>query len=66
MQFRSRGWRDTTRLQANHGSPTQLEGDLPMFRSITQRLEDAISALATAFLIGPLVVASAMFLATSV
>ena len=37
-----------------------------MFRSITQRLEVAISALATAFLIGPLVVASAMFLATSV
>jgi len=37
-----------------------------MFRSITQRLEDVISALATAFLIGPLVVASAMFLATSV
>jgi hypothetical protein len=36
-----------------------------MFRSITQRLEDAISALAAAFLIGPLVVASAMFLATS-
>jgi hypothetical protein len=37
-----------------------------MFRSITQRLEAAISALATAFLLGPLVVASAMFLATSV
>jgi hypothetical protein len=36
-----------------------------MFRSITQRLEDAISALAAAFLIGPLVIASAMFLATS-
>jgi hypothetical protein len=37
-----------------------------MFRSITQRLEDAISALATAFLLGPLVVASAIFLTTSV
>lgn len=37
-----------------------------MFRSITQHLEAAISALAAAFLLGPLVVASAMFLATSV
>ena len=37
-----------------------------MFRSITQRLEGAISALATAFLLGPLVVASAVFLTTSV
>ena len=36
-----------------------------MFRSITQRLEDALSALATAFLLGPLVVASAMFLTSS-
>ena len=36
-----------------------------MIRSISQRFEAAISALATAFLIGPLVVASAMFLATS-
>ena len=36
-----------------------------MFRSISQRFEDAISALATAFLLGPLVVASAMFLTTS-
>ena len=37
-----------------------------MFQSISQRLEAALSALAAAFLIGPLVVASAMFLATSV
>lgn len=37
-----------------------------MIRSISRRLEDALSALATAFLLGPLVVASAMFLATSV
>jgi hypothetical protein len=36
-----------------------------MFRSITQRLEDALSALAAAFLLGPLVVASALFLTTS-
>jgi hypothetical protein len=36
-----------------------------MIRSISQRLEAAISALATAFLLGPLVVASAMFLTTS-
>ena len=65
MQFRSGERRDTTRLQANHGLATPLEREPPMFRSITHRLEDAISALATAFLIGPLVVASAMFLATS-
>jgi hypothetical protein len=37
-----------------------------MIRSITQRLEAALSALSSALLIGPLVVASAMFLTTSV
>ena len=36
-----------------------------MIRSITQRLEDAISALATVCLLVPLLVASAMFMATS-
>lgn len=36
-----------------------------MFRSITQRLEATISALATTFLLAPLVIASAMFLTTS-
>jgi hypothetical protein len=37
-----------------------------MIRSISQRLETALSAIATALLLGPLVVASAMFLTTSV
>jgi len=54
------------RLQADYGQRHPLQGNPPMFRSITQRLEGAISALAAAFLLGPLVVASAMFLTTSV
>ena len=37
-----------------------------MIRSISQRLEAALSTLAAAFLIGPLVIASAMFLTTSI
>lgn len=35
-----------------------------MIRSITQRLEAALSALSATFLLAPLVIASAMFLTT--
>jgi hypothetical protein len=66
MQFRLIVRRDTTSPASRSRLATQLEGNLAMIRSITQRLETAISALATAFLLGPLVVASAMFLTTSV
>jgi hypothetical protein len=36
-----------------------------MFTSITRRVEDAVSALATVCLIAPLLFASAMFMTTS-
>jgi hypothetical protein len=37
-----------------------------MIRSLTERYEAAVSALAAALLIGPLLIASAMFMAASV
>ena len=37
-----------------------------MIRSISQRLEAAVSALSAILLIGPLVIASAMFMAASI
>ena len=36
-----------------------------MFRSLTQRLEAALSALSAAFLLAPLLIASAMFVTTT-
>ena len=36
-----------------------------MFRSLTQNLETALSTLSSALLVGPLVIASVIFLTTS-